>query len=246
MASMAFSRRGLVALGLALLLAACSRSAPDAPVGSLPPPPPADSHTVLVTAFEPFGGHATNASWEVVKRLEGQTIADHRVVTLRLPVVYDAVEAPLRASVDAHRPRVVVAFGLGRDRIHVERFARNGYHPKRPPDEAGRPPPRDVLVPGGAEAVQTTLPVAAILARLAAQKIGAEPSDDAGGYLCNECFYRLMALRGGAADAIRIRGFVHLPDLDAPDPAGGTYTLERLEAAVRAIVEESIAAARGP
>lgn len=241
MADMALMRRRFAALGLALLLAACTRTASDAP-----PPPPVGTPTFLVTAFEPFDGRPTNPSWEVVKRFEGRTISGHRVVTLRLPVVYDAVEAPLRAAIDAHDPRGVVSFGLGRDRIHVERLARNGYHPKRPPDEAGRPPPREVLVPGGPASIPTALPVAAILARLATLRIGGEPSDDAGGYLCNECFYRLMALRGGAADGIRVRGFVHLPDLDAPDPAGGTYTMDRLVAVVEAIVEESIVAARAP
>lgn len=241
MAAMGLTRRRLAIFALALVLAACSP-----PSSKAPPPPPADSPTVLVTAFEPFGGRLTNPSWEIVKRLEGTTISGHRVVTLRLPVVYDAVEAPLRAAIDAVKPRVVVSFGLGRDRIHVERVARNEYHRHRPPDEAGRPPPRDVLAPGAPETIPTALPVAAILARLASVKIGAEPSDDAGGYLCNECFYRLLALRGGAADGIVVRGFVHLPDLDAPDPAGGTYTIERLETAVRAIVEESITASRGP
>lgn len=233
MGAMRFTRRRLALVALVLFLAACA-------------PPPESAPTVLVTAFEPFGGRATNPSWEVVKRLEGATISGHRVVTLRLPVVYDAVEAPLRAAVEARKPRVVVSFGLGRDRIHVERVARNEYHRKRPPDEAGRPPPRDVLAPGAPETIPTALPAPAILARLAALKIGAEASDDAGGYLCNECFYRLLSLRGGAADVIVVRGFVHLPDLDAPDPAGGAYTIERLETAVRAIVEESIAAARRP
>ncbi len=245
MLPMALSRRRFALLALALCVTACARSGSDGAT-ALPPPPPDDSRPVLLTAFEPFGVRATNPSWEVVKRFDGTTVGGRRVVTLRLPVVYDAVEAPLRAAIDAHGPRVVVAFGLGRDRIHVERVARNGYHPKRPPDEAGRPPPRDVLAPGGPATLPTTLPVAAILARLGAEGIGAEPSDDAGGYLCNEAFYRLLAMKGGAADGIRVRGFVHLPDLDAPDPAGGTYTPARLEAAVRAIVSEAVAAARGP
>jgi pyrrolidone-carboxylate peptidase len=83
--------------------------------------------------------------------------------------------------------------------------------------------------------------VDAILAAYAAAGLGAEPSDDAGGYLCN-----LMTLESPAGKAVRARGFVHLPDLDAPNPMGGTYTVERLREAVRIALERTLAAEGRP
>jgi pyroglutamyl-peptidase len=44
--------------------------------------------TILVTGFEPFGHHVINPSWEVMKTLDGSTIAGHRVTSHLLPVVY--------------------------------------------------------------------------------------------------------------------------------------------------------------
>jgi pyroglutamyl-peptidase len=200
----------------------------------------------LLTAFEPFGEKPVNASWEAVKGLDGETIAGHRVAVALLPVVYDGMAAPLEAAVARHRPAVVLSFGLGRGVIHVERLARNGYHPARPRDNAGKEPPRAEVVPGGRAEAASALPVDAILAAYAAAGLGAEPSDDAGGYLCNECFYRLMTLESPAGKAVRARGFVHLPDLDAPNPMGGTYTVERLREAVRIALERTLAAEGRP
>lgn len=200
----------------------------------------------LLTAFEPFGGRSVNASWEAVKAFDGLVIAGHRVAVERLPVVYDEMAAPLEAAVERHRPSLVVAFGLGGGVIHVERVARNGYAEARPKDNRGREPPRAEVVPAGRPALPSGLPVDDVLAALSAAGLGAAASEDAGGYLCNECFYRLMALDSPAGRAIRARGFVHLPDLDAPNPAGGTYSLERLREAVRIVVERTARAATRP
>jgi pyroglutamyl-peptidase len=200
----------------------------------------------LLTGFEPFGGATVNSSWEAVRAFEGRTVAGHRVAVERLPVEYDRVAGPLEAAVLRHAPAVVVSFGLGRDRIHVERVARNAYAASRPKDNAGREPPRAEVVPGGPAEVASALPVDDVVAALNAAGLAAEPSSDAGGYLCNECFLRLMTLDSAAGRAVRARGFVHLPAIDAPNPAGGTYTLDRLREAVRIVLERAVLAASRP
>jgi pyroglutamyl-peptidase len=224
---------GVVLLAVAVAGLSCARREPHerAPVA-------------LLTAFEPFGGGTVNASWEAVKAFDGQTIAGHRVVAVRLPVVYDEMAGPLEAAVERHEPAIVVSFGLGGGVIHVERVARNAYSAARPKDNLGREPPRGDVVPAGRPEIPSGLPVDAILAALRREGLHAEASDDAGGYLCNECFYRLMTLGSPAGKAIRARGFVHVPAIDAPNPAGGTYSIERLRAAVRVVVETTAAAAR--
>lgn len=208
-----------------------------------PTPPPAVP-VCLLTGFEPFGGHSVNSSWEMLKPLEGQTVAGHRVATARLPVVYDEVAGPLQAAIEKHRPALVISFGMGTEVVQVELVARNGYHLARPEDNLGRGPPREKIVPGGPDEIPTQLPAAEIIRALQAAGIGAGDSDDADGYLCNECFYRVMSLKkeGAAANVVR-RGFVHVPVLGWPDPAGGQYTLEKLERAARIIIQQTAAGA---
>ena len=207
----------------------------------------AEDRVCLLTGFEPFGENKTNASWEMLQPLSGRTIAGYRIATARLPVVYDELARPLLEAIEQHKPQLVIGFGLGGPVVEVELLARNGYNQKQLPDNTGRPPPRAEILPGGPAEIPTQLPAAAILRALQEARIGARESRDAGGYLCNECFYRLMALpawhglpgREHGQDARATRGFVHVPAIGAPDPAGGTFTLEKLQEAVRIIVEQT-------
>lgn len=202
--------------------------------------------TVLLTGFDPFGGRDVNESWEAVKVLEGETIRGRRVEVARLPVVYDEMAAPLAAAIARARPEVVISFGVGTEVVRVETLARNAYHEQRPLDNAGKPPPRARVDVGGPTTVPTALPADAILAALARANVPARASDDAGGYLCNECFYRLMRTTGPAVAGLRARGFVHVPPAGAPNPAGGAFDLPTIRRAVRAVVEATLDALDGP
>lgn len=199
----------------------------------------------LLTGFQPFGGAKDNPSWRMLKPLAGQTISGYRIETVELPVVYDEMAKPLAEAIAKHQPRVVICFGQGRGLIEVERVARNGYHAARPPDNKGMRPPREKIVPDGAEQYATQLPVDAILAALEKAKLTAGASEDAGGYLCNECFYRLMEAKAQiGANGIVARGFMHVPRVGVPNAAGGVYSMEDLTRAVRIVVETTIASVR--
>jgi len=198
------------------------------------------SRSVLLTGFEPFGGRDVNESWEAVKVLEGTTLQGRRVEVARLPVVYDEMAAPLAAAIARVRPEVVISFGVGTEVVRVETLARNAYHPTRPLDNLGKPPPRAQVDVTGPETIPTGLPADALLAALAAADVPARASDDAGGYLCNECFYRLMRTRGPAADGIRARGFVHVPPEGMANPRGGAFDLPTIRRGVKAVVEATL------
>lgn len=192
---------------------------------------------LLLTGFEPFGGLKVNASWETVKRFQGREILGYRVETALLPVVYDEMDAPLQAALVKHKPAIAISFGVGSQVIQIETAASNSYHPQRPPDNKGKPPPRDKIAPDAPVLpIPTALPAAAIVAALKEAKIGAGSSADAGGYLCNECFYRLMSSKNAPA----VRGFVHVPDFGTPDPAGGVFDAEKLAKAVQIVMETTI------
>lgn len=221
----------LVLLASAALLVACG--APDRDGGP--------ARTVLLTGFEPFGERTVNDSWEAVRVLEGQTVAGRRVAVARLPVVYDGVGGPLAAAIERERPEVVLSFGEGTEVVRVETAGRNGYNAKRPLDNAGRPPPRDAIEPAGPAVVSGAIPAARIVAAWGRAGLPSRESDDAGGYLCNECLYRLLRYAGPGADGVRRRGFVHLPVAGTMRPDGTAWELSTLRAAVRIALEETLA-----
>lgn len=165
---------------------------------------------ILLTGFEPFDRETLNPSAEVVQALAGQAVAGWTVQGLVLPCVFDAVAAPLQQALDTWRPGVVICLGQagGRAGISLERVAIN-FDDARIPDNAGAQPRDRPVLPGGAPAHFTRLPVKAIVQGLVEAGLPAEVSLTAGSFVCNHLFYRLM-------QAIRRRpsvqaGFVHLP-----------------------------------
>lgn len=223
---------------LALVLAANLRAA-EAPASGKTTP------AILLTGFEPFGGLEKNASWETVKTFDGKEIGGYKIATALLPVVYDEMADPLKKAIEKHKPEIVISFGVGTEVMQTELIARNSYHRMKPKDNKGHRPPREKIDPNGNDAIPTQLPAEAIVKALTQAKIGAQTSKDAGGYLCNECFYRLMET--DLKDApIKLRGFVHVPDFGTPDPAGGAFTAEKLIKAVQIVIEETAKAAKNP
>jgi len=187
--------------------------------------------TMLVTGFEPFGAHETNASGQAALALNGQRLAGARLVGLQLPCRFDAASAALRSALDAHRPDWVLALGLApaRQGFSLERVAINLID-ARIPDNAGAQPIDQPVRAGAAPALFATLPVKAMAAALRAAGRRAELSLSAGSYVCNHVFFTLMLAlqeRPGARG-----GFMHVgPELDATAVAEGA--LLALGAALR-------------
>ncbi len=165
---------------------------------------------VLLTGFAPFGGEATNPSWEAVQTLEGEIVAGHRIVARCLPVEFGGSLHALRQALDELAPSLVISVGQagGRAQISLERVAIN-VDDARIPDNAGAQPIDEPVEPDGPAAYFTGLPVKATLAALRSAGIPAEISQTAGTYVCNHVFYGLMhALR--LAPGTRA-GFIHIP-----------------------------------
>ena len=232
-------RAGLTLLGKEVM--AGRDEAPRVDVGRFAVRPRATPlRPILLTAFEPFGGKDVNPSWEAIKDFDQTRIAGRPVHVLHLPVVYGAVAGPLADAIRRIAPEIVVSFGLGKG-LHVERQALNAYSDKKPLDNAGNPPPSERVSDASPAAAPTTLPVDAVLEALRAHGFDAQPSDDAGGYLCNEAFVHVMVAAPVLGAPIRRRGFVHLPDLGAANAAGPAYDLAGLRRAVRIVAATTAA-----
>jgi pyroglutamyl-peptidase len=175
---------------------------------------------LLVTGFEPFGGERINPSAEVARALHGRTIGTTRVVGVVLPCVFGRSIDALQTALAQHAPQLVLALALGqasgRAGFSPERVAIN-LDDARIADNAGAQPIDRPVVPRGAAARFTTLPVKAMAAALHAAGYPAEVSHSAGTFVCNHVFY-------GLQHALRTRrgvrsGFMHLcalPEQVAP------------------------------
>jgi pyroglutamyl-peptidase len=165
---------------------------------------------VLLTGFAPFGGEATNPSWEAVQSLEGEIVAGHRIVARCLPVEFGVSLHALQQALDELAPSLVICVGQagGRAQISLERVAIN-IDDARIPDNAGAQPIDEPVALDGPAAYFTGLPVKAMLAALRNAGIPVEISQTAGTYVCNHVFYGLMhALRHTPGTRA---GFIHIP-----------------------------------
>ena len=168
--------------------------------------------TVLITGFEPFGGEAVNPSWEVVSRLDNAIIAGCRVVARQLPCVFGEALVELNGAIDALSPSLVLAVGQagGRCDISVERVAIN-VDDARIPDNRGKQPIDEPIVPGGPAAWFSSLPVKAMVAALRDAGIPASVSQTAGTFVCNHVMYGLLHTLSNIPQAKG--GFIHIPYL---------------------------------
>src|SRR5262249_18051430 len=166
---------------------------------------------LLVTGFEPFGTHALNPSADVAKAVGGHRVEGFQVESAVLPVHHAETATRVRALLADLAPAAVLHLGLaeGRARLALERVALNGMD-YRTPDNAGFVAAGEPCAPGGPAAYFASLPLADILAALAAQGIPAYLSNTAGTFLCNQTLYATLHeidRRGLATRA----GFLHLP-----------------------------------
>ncbi|WP_446470565.1 pyroglutamyl-peptidase I [Xenorhabdus stockiae] len=169
--------------------------------------------TILVTAFEPFGGDATNPSWEAIKRLQGSRVGDANIEVHQLPCIFDTSLAQLYTIIDKYQPELVISVGLagGRPDITVERVAIN-INDARIADNAGHQPIDTPIIAGGPAAYFSSLPIKAMVRALNISDIPATVSQTAGTFVCNHVMYGLLHYLTQKYPAAR-GGFIHVPYL---------------------------------
>lgn len=167
---------------------------------------------MLLTGFEGYGGRAVNPAEEVVKALDGETVAGVRVAGRLLPVDFGQLEQRIGSLVEETRPRMILCLGLwpGEPMIRLERVAVN-VADFEIADNAGNLL-RQPVVEGGPVARAATLPLHAIQDCLLAEGIPARLSGSAGTFLCNTTLYHALAA-AARLDPPPPCGFLHLPYL---------------------------------
>ncbi len=163
---------------------------------------------ILVTAFEPFGGDALNASQEILNALPA-TLGGVRLEKRCLPVSFFAASVIAVEAAAALRPDAIVCLGQagGRDAVTPERVAVNLMDAKIP-DNDGFQPVDQPVIPNAPAAYFSTLPVKAMVDHMQCAGVPARLSDSAGSYVCNALMFAMLH---------RMReipcGFIHIPYL---------------------------------
>ncbi|QJR10002.1 Pyrrolidone-carboxylate peptidase [Usitatibacter rugosus] len=201
------------------------------------------ANVVLVTGFEPFGGEASNPSWEICKRLPA-TIGKTRVETLQVPCLFRTSIETVAEAIEKLKPALVVCIGQagGRDRISIERVGIN-IDDARAPDNGGERPVDEAIAPNGPPAYFTTLPIKAMAKAVRDAGIPAEVSNTAGTYVCNHLLYGVLHFIAASGHATRA-GFIHVPYADAQvldKPGQPSMSVDAMARGIEAAITAALA-----
>ena len=194
---------------------------------------------ILVTGFDPFGGEPVNPALEALMRLPA-TLGAHTIERRPLPTVFHRALDVLGDAVRTVRPDILICVGQagGRTELSIERVAIN-VDDARIPDNDGRSPIDQPIVPGGPAAYFTNLPIKAMVQALGEAGIPAKVSNTAGTFVCNHVFYGAMHLVATEFPAMRA-GFIHIPFLPeqvARHPGQPSMAVETVIAGLIAAIE---------
>lgn len=167
-----------------------------------------EGESILLTCFEPFGGREVNMSREAALALPEEA-AGRKLWKLCLPVVFGRAAEIAEAEARRLGAGIILCLGEagGRKALTPEMAALNLRY-ARIPDNAGASPLDEPVVPGGENALFSTLPARSMAAAIASAGLPGEVSYSAGAYVCNDLFYGLLhAFRGSEVRC----GFIHVP-----------------------------------
>jgi pyroglutamyl-peptidase len=199
--------------------------------------------TVLVTAFEPFGGEMINASWEAARAIDGWRCGVAVVTARQLPCAYGACVSEFIEAFERLGPSVVVMTGqaAARSMVCVERTARLGANATTRDNRGALGP----VVPAGKAQLQTKAPAGAVARAIREAGVAARVSTDAGDYVCNHLYYgalHYLAQASPTTPAI----FLHLPATPEQSAArtgvrrlATTDAIRALQAGILALLRQS-------
>ena len=163
---------------------------------------------MLITGFEPFGGEQMNPSWEAVSLLPN-SVGDYQLTKICVPVEFENAVNMVMETAKTVCPDVILCIGQagGRCAITPELVGINLRHAEMP-DNRGYQPKDEQIIPNGATAFFSTLPVRNIATAIQNAGIKSQVSYSAGAYVCNEVLYALLA---NFQDSDTKVGFIHIP-----------------------------------
>lgn len=213
------------------------------------------SFKVVVSGFEPFKGEDINPAAEVAKALEARGVPSDdsdiaiAVTAVTLPLSFERAWPRLLETIDGVDPDIVIACGLKHEArgVDMERCATNLMDSTKS-DADDVQPRRTPIDPDGPAAYWTRLPLRRILHSFTADQIPASLSSDAGTYVCNSLFYRLLNWTHGRDEGLGragsgkrvLAGFVSFPLINETDRNGYGLPFEQMVRAGMDVVRDTV------
>jgi len=161
---------------------------------------------ILLTAFEPFGGNASNITQEVIKMLPEQ-IGKHLLNKVVLPVSFRRAPVVLREAIEQKKPDFVLMLGQCKDSetIRLERYAHNMMDSQMG-DNDHYCPSEEIIYQEVPNALMATIgrPLGSLSKVLQDDGLPVTVSSSAGLYVCNRVYYEALYLGQKSL-------FVHVP-----------------------------------
>lgn len=208
---------------------------------------------VVISGFGPYEDLSINPSYEVPLALEhaknGDLESDFglpegveiKVKSVMLPISFANAWPQLLDTINAQDADIVIATGVKHaDRgVQLERCATNIMDANKP-DVDNRTPQSVQIVENGPAAYWTRLPLRMILNDFAHSGIASTLSSDAGTYVCNSLFYRLLDWASNNSQKRIIAGFVSFPPVVALHDARHGLPLDAQIKAGKSIICEAV------
>ena len=193
---------------------------------------------LLITGFSPFGGDGINPAWQAVAALP-ETVGAWALHKRELPATFRGAPKGMEEAIREVEPDAVLMIGLAAGRAAVTP-ERQGVNEKsaRIPDNEGCQPQNEPVIPGGPEALYSTLPVEDMAEAIREAGVPAQVSESAGRFVCNALLYSTLHALEQAETPVPA-AFIHVPA--TPELAAGrdmpTLPLDRIVAALLAAIE---------
>ncbi len=170
---------------------------------------------VIVTGFGPFLENAINPSDAIARSLDGVGLGRLEMLAESpLPVVYGDAAKQVLARATLEEADGLLCLGLAsKDRcLRVERVARNRATSLEA-DARGEVRAGRLAIDGVEDVLETSLDAEAFSRALHERGVASIVSEDAGGYVCNDLYFRLLHAARAGRGPTRVL-FVHVP----PEP----------------------------
>ncbi len=168
---------------------------------------------ILITGFEPFGGHNINPSAVIAEDLDGKVIQNIEIIGRTIPLNYSEIMSTNWRFIKEINPDIIFNLGQApRPAISLEYAAINVANVSSGAYNCGAKPRNERIVEDGPAAYFSNLPTQEMVKYLNENGIPSYTSYSAGTFGCNQIFYSTMHyLDIHSKIDSTLAGFIHVP-----------------------------------
>ncbi len=141
---------------------------------------------LIITAFEPFGGFETNSSLVCLNRIN-----DDSIIKIVLPVSFPDAYETLKPSIKDCDFIILLGMAANRKMISIEERAKNILSFKIP-DNSGNTISNKPIDDSQKEYIYSTVNIDKLIAYINKEKMIIYKSSDAGEFICNFLYYKVL------------------------------------------------------